>query len=222
VIVDPQPFFCEAMASALSNIGFNIVGWTGDEIEALELVSAADPDVVLAESDLARGSGLGLVRRLRDKRCVVLLTRRPEGDLLLEAAAAGAAGCIGHATDLSTLGRLVREAASGRFAVDPERLGGALKRAAARREAGHEESDILATLTTREREILGLLAGGLDNQAIAERLYVSPDTVRTHVNKILRKLGVHSRAEAARLALRDDQRESDHVTRISGPVLDTR
>jgi DNA-binding NarL/FixJ family response regulator len=221
VIVDPQPFFCEAMASALSSIGFDIAGWTGDEIEALELASATDPDVVLAESDLARGSGLGLVRRLRDKRCVVLLTRRPEGDLLLEAAAAGAAGCIGHATNLSTLGRLVREAASGRFAVDPERLGGALKRAAARREAG-DESDILARLTTREREVLGHLAGGLDNQAIAERLYVSPDTVRTHVNKILRKLGVHSRAEAARLALRDDQRESDHVTRISGPILDTR
>jgi DNA-binding NarL/FixJ family response regulator len=221
VIVDPQPFFCEAMASALSSIGFDIAGWTGDEIEALELASATDPDVVLAESDLARGSGLGLVRRLRDKRCVVLLTRRPEGDLLLEAAAAGAAGCIGHATNLSTLGRLVREAASGRFAVDPERLGGALKRAAARREAG-DESDILARLTTREREVLGHLAGGLDNQAIAERLYVSPDTVRTHVNKILRKLGVHSRAEAARLALRDDQRESGHVTRISGPVLDTR
>jgi DNA-binding NarL/FixJ family response regulator len=139
----------------------------------------------------------------------------------LEAAAAGAAGCIGHATNLSTLGRLVREAASGRFAVDPERLGGALKRAAARREAG-DESDILARLTTREREVLGHLAGGLDNQAIAERLYVSPDTVRTHVNKILRKLGVHSRAEAARLALREDQRESGHVTRISGPVLDTR
>jgi DNA-binding NarL/FixJ family response regulator len=221
VIVDPQPFFCEAMASALSSIGFDIAGWTGDEIEALELASATDPDVVLAESDLARGSGLGLVRRLRDKRCVVLLTRRPEGDLLLEAAAAGAAGCIGHATNLSTLGRLVREAASGRFAVDPERLGGALKRAAARREAG-DESDILARLTTREREVLGHLAGGLDNQAIAERLYVSPDTVRTHVNKILRKLGVHSRAEAARLALRDDQRESNHVTRISGPILDTR
>jgi DNA-binding NarL/FixJ family response regulator len=221
VIVDPQPFFCEAMASALSSIGFDIAGWTGDEIEALELASATDPDVVLAESDLARGSGLGLVRRLRDKRCVVLLTRRPEGDLLLEAAAAGAAGCIGHATNLSTLGRLVREAASGRFAVDPERLGGALKRAAARREAG-DESDILARLTTREREVLGHLAGGLDNQAIAERLYVSPDTVRTHVNKILRKLGVHSRAEAARLALREDQRESGHVTRISGPVLDTR
>jgi DNA-binding NarL/FixJ family response regulator len=221
VIVDPQPFFCEAMASALSSIGFDIAGWTGDEIEALELASATDPDVVLAESDLARGSGLGLVRRLRDKRCVVLLTRRPEGDLLLEAAAAGAAGCIGHATNISTLGRLVREAASGRFAVDPERLGGALKRAAARREAG-DESDILARLTTREREVLGHLAGGLDNQAIAERLYVSPDTVRTHVNKILRKLGVHSRAEAARLALREDQRESGHVTRISGPVLDTR
>jgi DNA-binding NarL/FixJ family response regulator len=221
VIVDPQPFFCEAMASALSSIGFDIAGWTGDEIEALELASATDPDVVLAESDLARGSGLGLVRRLRDKRCVVLLTRRPEGDLLLEAAAAGAAGCIGHATNLSTLGRLVREAASGRFAVDPERLGGALKRAAARREAG-DESDILARLTTREREVLGHLAGGLDNQAIAERLYVSPDTVRTHVNKILRKLGVHSRAEAARLALRDDQREGGHVTRISGPILDTR
>ena len=133
LLVDPQPFFCEAMASALSSIGFDIAGWTGDEIEALELASATDPDVVLAESDLARGSGLGLVRRLRDKRCVVLLTRRPEGDLLLEAAAAGAAGCIGHATNLSTLGRLVREAASGRFAVDPERLGGALKRAAARR-----------------------------------------------------------------------------------------
>jgi DNA-binding NarL/FixJ family response regulator len=66
-----------------------------------------------------------------------------------------------------------------------------------------------------------LLAAGLDNRAIADRLYLSPDTVRTHVTKILRKLGVHSRTEAARLALTVGEAASGAVTRISGPVLDS-
>jgi two-component system NarL family response regulator len=220
LLVDPQPFFCEAMASALSGHGVEVVGWTGDELEAAELASALDPDVVLAESDLARGSGLGLVRRLKDRSRVVLLTRCPEGDLLVEAAAAGAGGCVSHATDLSTIARVVGDSTGGRFAVDPDRLATALIRVAARREAG-EEGDLLARLTAREREILMLLAAGLDNRAIADRLYLSPDTVRTHVTKILRKLGVHSRTEAARLALTVGEAASGAVTRISGPVLDS-
>jgi DNA-binding NarL/FixJ family response regulator len=78
----------------------------------------------------------------------------------------------------------------------------------------------MAHLTAREREVLRLLARGLDNQAIAARLQLSTHTARTHVGNILRKLGVHSRADAARIALSQERGDGDtQVLQIRGPEL---
>ena len=222
LIVDPQPFFCEALAAALEDGGrVEVVAWTGDEREAEQMTSDLSPDVVLTELRLAPGSGFGVIRRVRERARVVVLTRRDEGDVLLEVAAAGSAGCLGHDLGVDDLPPLVEQALSGRFVVNPDRLGDALRRArkvAAPQEIGRPE---LAGLTSRERDVLDLLARGLDNVAIARKLHLSAHTVRTHVGNILRKLGVHSRAEAARMALHAGAGEpSVRVLRIEGPTLD--
>lgn len=222
LVVDPQPFFCEALRAALDHAdGIEVIGCLGDELEAERMTTDLAPDVVLTEIELAGGSGLSLSRRLGDRSRTVILTRRHEGDVLLDAVSAGAMGCLGHDCDPTELAGALQRVADGRFVIDERRLHGTLKRASlARAQIGG--SPKLAALTAREREILQLLARGLDNQAIAKQLHLSTHTARTHVGNILRKLGVHSRAEAARLALKEGHADADaHVLRIRGPELGT-
>lgn len=220
MVVDPQPFFCQALRTALGHAdGVEVVGCATDELEAEKMVGDLAPDVVLTEVALAGGSGLSLARRLADRVATVVLTRGHEGDVLLDAVSAGAMGCLGHGCGSPELAEAIHRAADGRFVLEESRLHATLKRASIAR-APISGSPKLAALTAREREVLQLLARGLDNQAIADQLYLSAHTARTHVGNILRKLGVHSRAEAARLALRDGQADSDtHVLRIRGPDL---
>jgi DNA-binding NarL/FixJ family response regulator len=221
LLVDPQPLFCEALASTLTgDERVEVVGWTTNEREAAALATSAAPEVVLTELDLAPGSGLNLARRLRDHVRVVVLTRRDEGDVLLEAVDAGASGCLGHSLAPGDIPRLLAGSPAGGFIHDPRRLLRTL-RAAATRPSTKTPSPELASLTPREREVLALIARGLDTRAIAEALYLSRETARTHVRNLLRKLGVHTRVEAARLALRAGLSPPEGgVLRILGPELE--
>lgn len=222
LLVDPQPFFCEAVAASLEGSDrVEVVGWATDELEADRLASRRGAEVVLTEVELAGGSGLSLTRRLGDGPATIVLTRGHEGDVLLDAVAAGALGCLSHDLEPDDLVEHVVRAADGEFAIDHGRLHDELRRASAARSPKGAGSPRLAMLTAREREVLTLLARGLDNQAIARQLHLSAHTARTHVGNILRKLGVHSRADAARIALREGQAEADtHVLRIRGPDLE--
>jgi DNA-binding NarL/FixJ family response regulator len=185
-------------------------------------VSSIRPHVLLTELELNPGSGLRLTRRVRESTRVVVLTRHEVGDVLLDAVSAGAVGCLGHRDGVDETKRLVLESSPTQFTIAPGRLLGALRGAATRATAGGPDSPLLR-LTPREREVLALLAAGRDNHAIAATLYVSPETARTHVRNLLRKLGVHSRADAALLALRSGLGQPDEsVIRIEGPDLSAR
>jgi DNA-binding NarL/FixJ family response regulator len=221
LVVDPQPFFCESLTSALGERPeIQVVGWATDELDAERLAARRSPDVVLTEIELDAGSGLSLSRRLGDGIHTVVLTRGHEGDVLLDAVAAGAVGCLSHHVDLDDLPDHLMRAADGRFVVEERRLHATLKRASTIHSQKGAGSPKLGPLTGREREVLTLLARGLDNRGIAKQLHLSAHTARTHVGNILRKLGVHSRADAARIALRESQAEGDaQVLRIRGPDL---
>ena len=224
LIVDPEPFFSESLATALgADDRIQVVGWTTDEREAVQMVTSLTPDVVLSGSDAGPETVARKVRRLRGHASVVILTRRPVGNLLLEAATAGASGVLGHDVGVSELVPLLADSIDGRFIVEPNRLGESLRQAATARAREGVENDGLERLTDREREVLQLLATGLDNGAIAKRLHLSAHTIRTHVGNILRKLEVHSRAQAARLALAaDDPSRAVGVFHIRGPELPAR
>jgi DNA-binding NarL/FixJ family response regulator len=223
LVVDPQPFFSESLARALEEDDrLEVVGWTADPGEARRLVSTLGPDVVLCDLELATPATLGPLDRSDDEPKVIVLTRGHEGDALLPVAAAGAAGCISHEIGVGDLRTLIAHAGAGRFVVNPERLGDALRRAASGPVPVSEVNADPIDLTLREREILDLLSEGLDNGAIAARLHLSAHTVRTHVANILRKLGVGSRAEAARIALRAGAEAEVSVLRIIGPPLGDR
>ena len=219
LLVDPQPFFCEALAASLGP-GVVVVGWTGDEKEAAGMAAEAHPRVVLTEVELAVGSGFGLVKRVGDDVRVVVLTRRDEGDVLLDAVEAGAHGVLSHASGVKGLRDVLEGAAEQSWVADPARLRESLQRARARATDRGGSQGRLLRLTVREREVLQLIARGLTREAIARSLYLSEHTVRTHVGNILKKLEVHSQAEAARVALRAGITAPDvHVVRISGPDL---
>jgi DNA-binding NarL/FixJ family response regulator len=220
-VVDPQPFFCEAVGAALDrHPGLSVVGWTTDELEAAALVDRSRPDVVLTEVDLRQGSGLSLSRRLAGQARTVVLTRGDEGDVLLDAVAAGTAGCLSHRVDVDALVDQVERVAGGEFALDAGRVHETLLRASASRTGQEPHRAARDSLTPRERQVLGLLVEGLDDRSIASELHVSRHTVRTHLGNVLRKLGVHSRAEAVRIALGAMERESGSpVLRLRGPDL---
>jgi DNA-binding NarL/FixJ family response regulator len=222
LLVDPQPFFCEALACALAAGGtIDVVGWTTDELEASRLASARSADIVLTEVNLDSGSGLSLARRLRGAAKVVILTRAHEGDVLLDSVAAGAVGCLGHRLGVEALGRMLTRSDENGFVIDARRLHETLRRATAGRFERAASVSNLSRLTAREREVLRMLADGASDETVAERLYISVRTVQTHIAKILRKLELHSRADAARLALTSlDGAPAADVLLIQGPTLD--
>lgn len=219
LVVDHSAFFCEALASVLTENHCDVIGWSTEERDALRLARRAAPSLVLTEIELATGSGLSLARQLGRDMPVVLLTRHDESEVLFDAVVAGAAGCLTHAIDVHRLLSSMEEAASGRFAVDTSRLAPAL-RIALRRERGDDGSmaQRLAGLTAREREVLALVAEARSNAEIAQRLGLSPHTVRTHVGNLLKKLEIHTRAEAAHMYL-SAQASRSATLEIQGPDL---
>lgn len=215
-----MPVFCEALARSLGRSGFDVAGWATDEREAANLADRTEPHIVLTEVELDVGSGMRLARRLGERTRVILLTRHDIGDVLLDAVAAGAVGCLGHGVDVSGLAACLDVDGSW-FVHRADELLPALRRAVTIR--GVPANVLIASLTTREREVLRLLSEGLDDDAIARGLYLSPNTVRTHVGRALRKLDVHSRADATRVFLAAGAGpDVDTVTRIRGPSLESR
>jgi DNA-binding NarL/FixJ family response regulator len=219
LVVDPEPFFCEALADALDMAaGMQVVGWTSDEGEALKLIASLSPDIVLAGIEGGPGAMTRWVRHIDGRARVVVLTRSAVGDALLEAAVAGAAGVLSHELGIQELSRLLADESHERFVVDLSSLGESLRRAA-QGPSVDVVLDGMSRLTEREREVLQLLADGLNNAEIAQRLHLSAHTVRTHVGNIMRKLEVHSRSQAAWLALRAGEPGSVGVFHIRGPDL---
>jgi DNA-binding NarL/FixJ family response regulator len=221
VVACAEPFFGEALAAALAvRPPLRVVQRFTDEAEAVAAARDVRPDVVVSGLELGDGSGLSLARQLRDVCHTVLLTSEHEGDVLFDAVEAGAMGCVHHEAGIDTLSHLIGQAARGQFVVTPDRLLDTLKRAHARTARRTAGTSRVERLTAREREVLVLLASGLDNVGIGRRLYLSPQTVRTHVGNILKKLQVHSRAQAVRIALEAGITDGGaEVLHLEGPEL---
>lgn len=221
-LVDPQPLLCAALSVALEDqADLEISGWSCDETEALELLAAARADVVITAAQLRDGSGLSLIRRLRGRVPAILLAPGNDVRLVGDAIAAGAAGCLRRDCGISVLAKATANAVSGLFAIDQERLRTTFRQISNPRSEASRTADVrLARLSGREREVLSLLAEGLDNEAIGSKLHLSGNTIRTHVGNILKKLKVHSRAEAVHLLLNAEKNEQNaQIFRITGPDL---
>jgi DNA-binding NarL/FixJ family response regulator len=180
-----------------------VVGEAADGVLALAEIArlqAADaqPDVVLMDLQMPNVGGIEAIGRIRARYPrikVVAMTSFSETERVNAALSAGAAGYLLKDADAEEVGRAVHAAYAGEVHLDPV-AARALTRSLA---ASHDPS----ALTTREREILVLIAQGLNNQDIADRLVISERTARSHVSSILAKLGLASRTQAALWALRE-------------------
>jgi DNA-binding NarL/FixJ family response regulator len=194
VIVDDHVALRRGMELLLRRAGHHVVG-TADDAEAGEaLIIRRKPDVALVDLALPGMSGAELTRSLLKedpKLRIILYTGAADERQLLDALDAGAAGLALKSGDPAELEQAILTVAAGGDYLDP-RLTPLLAKGANGREK---------TLSPREREILGLLSQGLSGEEAATQLFLSPETVRTHVRNAMTKLGAATRAHAVALAL---------------------
>jgi len=202
LVVDDHKMFAESLVNLLEREeDLAIVGQAGSVGELKRVLQETEPDVVLMDYRLPDGDGIeaaGYVRRERSEAQIVMLTGMSDDTVLLRAIDAGCAGFVTKDNAVEEAVAAIRAAASGEAVISPHMLSRLLPKL--RRE---REQEPQSPLTPREREVLLLLAEGLSNGAIAERLFISLNTVRNHVQNLLSKLGAHSKLEAVAIAARN-------------------
>jgi two-component system, NarL family, response regulator DegU len=178
-----------------------VVGEAANGEEAIALVERASPDIVLLDIRMPEMDGLEAARKIRERFPnvgAIMLTAYDDRQFVVEAVRAGARGYVLKARDAEHLIQTVRLVAGGNMVIDPQ-----LVVALAEELSQAKERDRRAeTLTAREIEVLQLLAFGHTNRDIAEKLFISPDTVKTHLEHIFEKLGASDRTAAVAEALR--------------------
>jgi DNA-binding NarL/FixJ family response regulator len=178
-----------------------VVGEAANGEEAISLVEKAKPDIVLLDIRMPEMDGLEAARKIRERFPsvgAIMLTAYDDRQFVVEAVRAGARGYVLKARDAEHLIQTVRLVAGGNMVIDPQ-----LVVALAEELSQAKERDRRAeTLTAREIEVLQLLAFGHTNRDIAEKLFISPDTVKTHLEHIFEKLGASDRTAAVAEALR--------------------
>ena len=205
LLVDDQELIRAGLRGILRpSFGFHIVGECSHGGEVAGAVRALRPDVVLMDVRMPVLDGIEATRRLREDHSappVLALTTFEDDEVLAGMLRAGAAGFVLKGLPAEDLQRAVRAVARGDAWLDPAVTGRVLTiyrdAPGARAAAGAGSGDpALASLTAREREVLELIATGLTNDEIADRLVLGVGTIKTHVNHIFLKLGIRNRAEA--------------------------
>lgn len=181
-----------------------VVGEAGDGQQALDLVATVHPQVVIMDISMPGVGGIEATQRLKATHPevqVLALTMHEDETYVFQLLRAGAAGYVLKRAAAQDLVQAVRAAARGEAFLYPSIARKVVEDYLKRVESG-EERERYDGLTTREKEILTLIAQGLSNQQIAEKLFISIKTVQTHRAHILEKLGLHDRTELVRYAIR--------------------
>ena len=185
-----------------------VVGEASDGAEAVRLTRKERADVVLMDIRMPGTDGLAATRMISEDPGlahvrVVILTTFEVDDYVVQSLRAGASGFLGKGSEPEELLSAIRVAAGGEALLSPAATKGLIARFLAQGDADGNDpvrSERLAALTVREREVLVQVAGGHSNDEIAERLEVSPLTVKTHVNRAMAKLGARDRAQLVVIA----------------------
>jgi two-component system response regulator DevR len=174
----------------------DVVGEAGSAAEALARIPAVGPDVAVLDVRLPDGNGIELCRdllsRMPELRCLIL-TSYTSDEAMLDAILAGASGYVVKDIKGMELARAVKEVGAGRSLLD-NRAAAALM---AKLRGAFEQPDPLSGLTEQERTLLGLLSEGLTNKQIADRMFLAEKTVKNYVSRLLAKLGMQRRTQAA-------------------------
>ncbi len=208
LLADDQRLVRESLATMLGLLeGIELSGTASNGEEALELAAKLSPDVVLMDLRMPRLDGIEATRRLRERdpdARVIALTTFADDESVLGALRAGARGYLTKDAGAEDIRSAIFAVAAGEAILDPavqRHVVGALA-SEAQAEPERDEPELPDGLTPREAEILGLIAEGMTNAEIAERLVVSPTTVKSHINHLFAKAGVRDRVQAVTYAYR--------------------
>jgi DNA-binding NarL/FixJ family response regulator len=203
MIVDDHPIWRDGTARYLAEAGYEVAATAGDGAQAVRIVAAARPDVVLLDLNLPGQPGAEVTRQLlaaHPPARILMLSASGQRDDVLGAVTAGAVGYLLKSVPLDELIAGVRAAAAGQAVFTPGLAGlllGEYRRLS-------RPGDGTPTLTARETEVLRLVAVGLTYPQIAARLTLSVRTVQNHVQNTLAKLQLHNKAQLVRYALEHD------------------
>jgi DNA-binding NarL/FixJ family response regulator len=203
-VIDRERTFADALAARLE---------AEDDVEVVAAVHARTPaqcllvgrhaDVMLLDSDLPERAAMRLCEELssRDEPPrVVMLSYSSEADRIVDAIRSGAAAWVRKNESLQHLLQVIRGVARGETWLPPAEAGRVLRLLIQDQDRRRESDELLAALTPREREVLTCLAEGAGRREVAERLHLSANTVRTHLQNLMTKLGVHSTLEAVAMS----------------------
>lgn len=210
MLVDDQAIVREGLRAMLSlEPDMSVVEEVGGGREALERLEAAHPDVVLLDVRMPGMDGLETLERIKERApqvSVIMVTLYDDFDYLLRAVSSGAAGYILKDARRAELIRAVRITAEGGAIISPDMLPQLLERMgqmmSGRLLPGGDISPAECPLSERELQVVRLVAEGCTNQEIADELFLSPATIKTHLQNIFQKLQVSDRTQAAVYALR--------------------
>jgi len=203
---DDQRVVREGLAMLLGLLpDVEVVGTAADGEEVLALAAELKPDVILMDLRMPRMDGVEATRRLRERDPavkVVVLTTYADDRSVLDALRAGALGYLTKDAGAAEIQQALHRVAGGQAALDPAVQLHLVEAIADGQSLGPTPSTLPDGLTPREAEVLTLIAAGLSNTEIAERLVVSEATVKSHVNHMLAKIGARDRAQAVGYAYR--------------------
>jgi DNA-binding NarL/FixJ family response regulator len=205
LVVDDHRAFSQALGIAIDlQPDLEYVGSASTVEEAIAAVPDSAPDVVLMDLRLPDRDGiegLSLIKEMRPEVRVLILTAFADADAMARAAAEGACGFFPKERPVGEILQAIRTAGEGGMLVEPSTLAAVLARV--REPAREHRKPQGPSLTDRQRDVLALMAEGMDPKSIAKRLGISVNTSRGHVKGILAKLGAHSQLEAVVAALRE-------------------
>ena len=204
LVADADQLARRALTDSLrSGGGFTVIGQASSGVEVVELAQHYRPDIVLIATGLAGLDAVAACEQITAATAdirVVMLATAADLDLEMRAVRAGASGFVIKTADIESIARALAVISAGHALISPELTGVLVERLRRTPADGTGTRPVKSSLTTREWEILDLICGGQGTRDIADSLFLSPETVNSHVKNVLKKLGVHSRAAAVQAA----------------------
>jgi len=204
LLIDDHTLFRAGLQGLLERLGIEVIASAGSGEEGINQVTQYQPDIVLLDMRMPDINGIGVLKRLREngaKMPIAILTTVDDENDLIDALQCGAQGFLLKGMQPDELVSALQEIHAGKTVVAPDLTPVLAKIVQGQAPERNPEPDPFADLTPRENEILSLLAEGQSNKVIARNLDISDGTVKLHVKAILRKLDIHSRVEAAVMAV---------------------
>jgi two-component system, NarL family, response regulator DevR len=204
LIVEDHRLMAEGLASLLGEEPELVVAGTAGSVkQAIEAARTLQPQVVLMDFRLPDGTGAEATERIRKEQpevAVLFLSADVSDDAMMLAVDAGACGYVSKAASAEELTNAIKRAGEGEFLLPAATMSRLLARQRETRRSQAEREKLVEELTLREHEVLRMMATGLDNYDIADKLGIGYGTVRSHVRGVLEKLGARSRLQAVALA----------------------